>query len=78
MIAMCVMFDSAGPYVDNMTIDPEGLKEPSFPHPSSSLLDIHVIVGDDAKLTTLVEMFELELTSKSFSPWKSLQWFKDE
>ena len=72
------MFVSAGPYADNLSIDPEGQKEPSFPHPSSSLLDIHVIVGDDAKLSALVEMFELEVSSKSFSPWKSLQWFKDE
>ena len=64
--------------MDNLSIDPEGVKEPSFPHPSSSLLDIHVIVGNDAKLSALVEMFELEVASKSFSPWKSLQWFKDE
>ena len=64
--------------MDNLSIDPEGIKEPSFPHPSSSLLDIHVIIGNDAKLSALVEMFELEVASKSFSPWKSLQWFKDE
>ena len=48
----------------------------SFPKPSSPLLDIHTIVGDPAKLNTLVVAFEHEVTSKGFSPWKSLEWFQ--
>jgi hypothetical protein len=48
----------------------------SFPKPSSPLLDIHTIVGDTAKLNALVVAFEREVTSKGFSPWKSLEWFQ--
>ena len=48
----------------------------SFPKPGSPLLDIHTIVGDPAKLNTLVVAFKREVTSKGFSPWKSLEWFQ--
>ena len=67
-----------GPYADNLSIDLDGLHEPSFPRPTSPLLDIHIIIGDNAKLSALVKMFELEVESKSFAPWKALQWLKEE
>jgi len=68
----------AGPYIDNLSVDLEGLEEPSFPHPTSPLLDIRVIIGDNAKLSALVKMFELEVASKSFTPWKALNWLQEE
>lgn len=50
----------------------------SFPKPLSPLLDIHVIVGDDTRLGKMVACFEEEVQSKSFTPWKSLEWFQNE
>ena len=50
----------------------------SFPKPLSPLLDIHVIVGDDARLGAMVAGFDRVVSEKSFSPWKSLDWFQND
>ena len=50
----------------------------SFPKPLSALLDITVIIGDDARLGALVLGFEEVINSKTFSWWKSLDWFQNE
>ena len=77
-LSRCLILLPAGPYVDNLSVDLEGLEVPSFPHPTSPLLDIRVIIGDNAKLSALVRMFELEVESKSFTPWKALKWLQEE
>ncbi len=50
----------------------------SFPKPLSPLLDISIIIGDEARLSALVAGFKKEISSKGFSPWKSLEWFQNE
>lgn len=50
----------------------------SFPHPSSSLLDIEVIIGDDTKLASLVSAFNSEVTAESYTPWPALEWLTKE
>ena len=50
----------------------------SFPHPSSPLLDVEVIIGDDAKLASLVSAFNTAVSSDAYTPWPSLEWFTKE
>ena len=49
-----------------------------FPHPSSPLLDLQVIIGDDSKLAALVAAFQAEVTHKEFTPWPTLDWLSKE
>ena len=50
----------------------------TFPKPSSPLLDIEIIIGDSGKLSALVAAFEGVVSSGSFKPWPSLEWFQNE
>ena len=50
----------------------------NFPHPSSPLLDLQVIIGDDSKLAALVAAFEAEVTRKEFTLWPALDWLTKE
>ena len=50
----------------------------SLPSPECPLLDIKVILGDEGRYLTLMHLFKKELTSESFKPWKSVQWFTNE
>ena len=50
----------------------------TFPKPSSPLLDIEIIIGDGQKLSALVAAFEGVVSSGSFKPWTSLEWFQNE
>lgn len=67
-----------GPYLDNISTVSEDTEQVSFPKPLSPLLDIHIIVGDKARLVALVTSFEKEMTSKGFVAWKSLDWFQND
>ena len=57
-----------------LPLSPPGL----FPHPSSPLLDIEVIVGDRQKVGSLVYAFNTAVSAEAFSPWPALQWFTKE
>jgi hypothetical protein len=65
-----------GPY--NIDAESTSAKKVSFPHPSSPLLDIEVIIGDDGKLSSLVSAFNSEVTAASYSPWPTVEWFTRE